>query len=63
MHPIDLMRKYGWSYLELAIKLGVTEAEARRWDFNKKASNYRNPSQTVLILSKRIDLDYSNSNN
>lgn len=54
MHPIDLMRKYQWSYLQLAIEFGVSEAAVRRWAFNPKASNYRNPPPMAFILAERI---------
>lgn len=51
IHPIQLMRDRKWSYLELAIAFGVSEAEARKWGFRKTASNYRNPSKTAFILA------------
>jgi hypothetical protein len=51
IHPIQLMRDRNWSYLELAIAFGVSEAEARKWAFKKTASNYRNPSKTAFILA------------
>lgn len=55
MHPIDLMRKYGWSYLELAVKFGVCEAEARRWAFRKNSKSYRNPPKMAFILAEHLD--------
>ena len=55
MHPIELMRKYGWSYLKLACEFGVTEAEARRWAFRKTSKSHRNPPQMAFILAQRID--------
>ena len=59
MHPIDLMRKYGWSYHKLAEEFGVSEAEARRWGFRKTASNYRNPPQMAYKLAQKIDKELS----
>lgn len=59
MHPIELMRKYQWSYLKLADEFGVSEAEARRWSFRKTASNYRNPPQMAFRLAERIDKELS----
>jgi hypothetical protein len=55
MHPIELMRKYGWSYHQLAAHFGVSEVEARRWGFRKTASNYRNPPLMAYKLADRID--------
>ena len=55
MHPIDLMRKYGWSYHKLAAEFGVSEVEARRWGFRKTASNYRNPPLMSYKLAEKID--------
>ncbi|GAX39891.1 hypothetical protein NIES4075_08530 [Tolypothrix sp. NIES-4075] len=59
MHPIDLMRKYGWSYHHLAAEFGVSEAEARRWGFRKTASNYRNPPLMAYKLAEKIDRELS----
>lgn len=59
MHPIELMRKHQWSYLQLAIEFGVSEAETRRWGFRKTASNYRNPPQMAFRLALRIDKELS----
>jgi hypothetical protein len=59
MHPIELMRKYGWSYQKLAEEFGVSEVEARRWGFRKTASNYRNPPQMAYKLAQRIDKELS----
>ncbi|MCC5601033.1 hypothetical protein [Nostoc favosum] len=59
MHPIDLMRKYGWSYHELAAEFGVSEVEARRWGFRKTASNYRNPPLISYKLAEKIDQELS----
>ncbi|MDJ0616323.1 MAG: hypothetical protein QNJ63_06140 [Calothrix sp. MO_192.B10] len=59
MHPIELMRKYSWSYQQLALEFGVSEAEARRWGFRKTASNYRNPPSMAYKLAKRIDKELS----
>ncbi|UKO97457.1 hypothetical protein [Nostoc sp. UHCC 0870] len=59
MHPIDLMRKYGWSYLELATEFGVSEVEARRWGFRKTATNYRNPPMMAYKLAEKIDKELS----
>jgi len=59
MHPIDLMRKYSWSYHKLAEEFGVSEVEARRWGFRKTASNYRNPPQMAYKLAQRIDKELS----
>ncbi|MGM3305986.1 hypothetical protein ACSQ6I_08395 [Anabaena sp. WFMT] len=59
MHPIELMRKYGWSYHNLAAEFGVSEVEARRWAFRKTASNYRNPPLMAYKLAERIDKDLS----
>ena len=59
MHPIDLMRKYNWSYHKLAEEFGVSEAEARRWGFRKTASNYRNPPQMAYKLAQKIDKELS----
>jgi hypothetical protein len=59
MHPIELMRKYQWSYLKLADEFGVTEAEARRWGFRKTASNYRNPPAMAFKLAEKIDKELS----
>lgn len=59
MHPIDLMRKYDWSYQKLAEEFGVSEAEARRWGFRKTASNYRNPPQMAYKLAQKIDKELS----
>ncbi|GEM_PF-4311629 len=61
MHPIDLMRKYEWSYHKLAEEFGVSEIEARRWGFRKTASNYRNPPQMAYKLAHRIDKELSRS--
>lgn len=60
MHPIELMRKYAWSYHDLAAQFGVSEAEARRWAFRKTASNYRNPPQMAYKLAEKIDKELSN---
>ena len=59
MHPIDLMRKYGWSYQKLAEEFGVSEVEARRWGFRKSASNYRNPPSMAYKLAQKIDKELS----
>jgi hypothetical protein len=59
MHPIDLMRKYAWSYHKLAAEFGVSEAEARRWAFQKTASNYRNPPSMAYKLAEKIDRELS----
>lgn len=59
MHPIDLMRKYGWSYHKLAEEFGVSEVEARRWGFRKTASNYRNPPSMAYKLAEKIDRELS----
>ncbi|WP_017651510.1 hypothetical protein [Fortiea contorta] len=59
MHPIDLMRKHGWSYRDLAMEFGVSEVEARRWAFRKTASNYRNPPSMAYKLAERIDKELS----
>lgn len=59
MHPIDLMRKYDWSYSKLAEEFGVSEVEARRWGFRKTASNYRNPPRMAYKLAKKIDKELS----
>lgn len=59
MHPIDLMRKHGWSYRELAAEFGVSEVEARRWGFRKTASNYRNPPLMAYKLAEKIDKELS----
>lgn len=59
MHPIDLMKKYNWSYHKLAEEFGVSEIEARRWGFRKTASNYRNPPQMAYKLAERIDKELS----
>ncbi len=59
MHPIDLMKKYGWSYHKLAEEFGVSEVEARRWGFRKTASNYRNPPQMAYKLARKIDKELS----
>ncbi len=59
MHPIELMRKHHWSYLQLALEFGISEAEARRWAFRKDASNYRNPPQMAFKLAEKIDKELS----
>jgi len=59
MHPIELMRKYGWSYRKLAEEFGVSEVEARRWGFRKTASNYRNPPSMAHKLAEKIDQELS----
>lgn len=59
MHPIELMRKYQWSYLQLAENFGVSEAAVRRWAFRQDASNYRNPPQMAFLLADRIDKELS----
>jgi hypothetical protein len=59
MHPIELMRKYGWSYHKLAAEFGVSEVEARRWGFRKTASNYRNPTSMAYKLAEKIDRELS----
>ncbi|MUG93675.1 hypothetical protein F7734_15105 [Scytonema sp. UIC 10036] len=59
MHPIDLMRKYGWSYHKLAAEFGVSEAEARRWGFKRTATNYRNPPSMAYKLAEKIDKELS----
>ncbi len=59
MHPIDLMRKYSWSYQKLATEFGVSEVEARRWGFRKTASNYRNPPSMAYKLAEKIDKELS----
>lgn len=59
MHPIELMKKYGWSYQKLAEEFGVSEVEARRWGFRKTASNYRNPPSMAYKLAKKIDRELS----
>jgi hypothetical protein len=59
MHPLDLMRKYGWSYHKLAAEFGVSEAEARRWGFKSTASNYRNPPSMAYKLAEKIDKELS----
>lgn len=55
MHPIELLRKLGWTYQRLAVTFGVSELEARRWGFQQSAKTRRNPSQTALILAAVID--------
>jgi hypothetical protein len=59
MHPIELMRKYGWSYHDLASQFGVSEVEARRWAFRKTATNYRNPPLMAYKLAEKIDKELS----
>ncbi|MBW4564772.1 MAG: hypothetical protein KME32_27335 [Mojavia pulchra JT2-VF2] len=59
MHPIELMKKYGWSYNRLAAEFGVSEVEARRWGFRKTATNYRNPPLMAYKLAERIDKELS----
>ncbi len=59
MHPIELMRKYDWSYNKLAEEFGVSVVEARRWGFRKTASNYRNPPQMAYKLAQKIDKELS----
>lgn len=59
MHPIELMRKYHWSYQELAVQFGVSEVETRRWAFRKTASNYRNPPLMAYKLAEKIDQELS----
>lgn len=59
MHPIELMRKYNWSYRKLAEEFGVSEVEARRWGFRKTASNYRNPPPMAYKLAQKIDKELS----
>ncbi|MBW4644748.1 MAG: hypothetical protein KME23_17460 [Goleter apudmare HA4340-LM2] len=59
MHPIDLMRKYDWTYRDLAIEFGVSEVEARRWGFRKTATNYRNPPLMAYKLAEKIDKELS----
>jgi hypothetical protein len=59
MHPIDLMKKYSWSYQKLATEFGVSEVEARRWGFRKTASNYRNPPLMAYKLADKIDKELS----
>lgn len=59
MHPIELMRKYSWSYRKLAEEFGVSEVEARRWGFRKTASNYRNPPSMAYKLAAKIDKELS----
>ena len=61
MHPIELMRKYHWSYQELAVQFGVSEIETRRWAFRKTASNYRNPPLMAYKLAEKIDQELSKS--
>lgn len=59
MHPIELMRKYQWSYLQLAVEFRLSEAAVRRWAFRPEASNYRNPPQMAFALAERIDKELS----
>lgn len=59
MHPIELMRKYDWSYLQLATHFGVTEAAVRRWAFSPTATGYRNPPPMAFILASMIDRQMS----
>lgn len=59
MHPIELKKKYGWSYHKLAEEFGVSEIEARRWGFRKTASNYRNPPSMAHKLAEKIDRELS----
>ncbi|MHC5897557.1 hypothetical protein [Nostoc sp.] len=59
MNPIELMRKYRWSYLKLASEFGITEAAARRWAFSEEATGYRNPPSMAYILAEKIDKELS----
>ena len=59
MHPIELKKKYGWSYHKLAEEFGVSEIEARRWGFRKSASNYRYPPSMAHKLADIIDRELS----
>ncbi|MBD1895896.1 hypothetical protein [Coleofasciculus sp. FACHB-129] len=59
MHPIELMRKHHWSYLELALQMGVSEAAVRKWAMSRTASNFRNPPPMAFVLADKLDREFS----
>lgn len=59
LHPIELVNKYGLTYLQLAEELGVTEATVRKWVIRPGLVSRREPSKTAYILAARIDKELS----